>query len=202
MPFPAAPCLRYLITAALCGLLTGCLATQDAILSPPVSSPPATVTEHRPTSASLPKAVAPAPLPANLDFRIVEARATIDRREYTMERHNRPVITSLGDDTYRLDLTLTRASRSSLRGDETLRIHFYYDGLELIFFGDRNDNRRLDRREPSMRYLINHTREIVTKGDRRYIQPLELNVTLKREHITSAHSLRSLDMSLIFQAGR
>jgi|GEM_PF-2106778 len=194
------PAFRFLPIAGLCvGLcicLAGCQPLVDALTVPiepgrgsrPVVAPP--------------RNTAPPALPVSLDFRIVEARARISGRDYVMDVTERPVIAALGDDTYTLALTLRRDSKSSWRGAETLTTHFYYDGAQIIFFADRNGNHRLDRHEPQMRYLVTHTREIVTDGNRRYVQETGLHVSLRDKHMDSWQRVKPLEMRLVFVGGR
>jgi len=136
--------------------------------------------------------------PAHIDFRVVDAKAMIGKREYIFDVRQRPDITALGENIYQMDLTLRRDSKHSLRADETITTHFYYDGMELIFFGDKNHNQRLDRKESTARYLISHTRELITKNNKRYLQARNLDVELKSRHISSYQRVNSLDIRLIF----
>jgi len=191
---------KFLPTTVLCIALTGCQSFIDA-LTVPIEPAHAVVREPRPVVAA-PRSVATPVVPVNLDFRILEAHARISGRDYVMDASERPVITALGGDTYRLDLTLRRDSNSSLRGDETLTTHFYYDGAELIFFADRNGNHRFDRRESYVRYLITHTQEIITDGNRRYVQLRSLNVSLRDKHLDSWSRVKTLEMRLVFVTGR
>jgi len=188
---------NLLPTAVLCVLLTGCQPLVDVLTLPPPSS---TVRTPRPV-ASMPDHTVPA-LPVNLDFRITDARARISGRDYVMDAADRPVITALGGDIYKLDLTLHRDSKSSWRGDETLTTHFYYDGAELIFFADRNGNHRFDRRENHVRYLITHTQEIIADGNKRYVQSRSLDVSLRDKHLDSWSRVKTLEMRLAFVGGR
>jgi len=194
-------------TLLICALLTAC--TVNVI---PADHAPATAQTARATAAmasldpsatSRPdtRAAESAAYPAELNFRIREARARIGSRDYVLDFRNRPVITAVGDNTYRLDLTLQRDSRASLRGDETLTTHFYYDGTELVFFGDKNRNQRFDRREAGVRHLITHTREFVTQGNKRFAQPRNLDITLRREHLSSYQRVDTLWLRLMFQEG-
>jgi len=190
------PAFRFVPVVVLWVGLAGCQPLVDVLTVPiePGRGSRPTVTPPRHT--------APSARPAALDFRIVEARARIAGRDYVMDVTERPVITALGDDTYTLALTLRRDSRSSWRGSETLTTHFYYDGAQIIFFADRNGNHRLDRHESQVRYLITHTREIVTDGNRRYVQETGLAVSLRDKHMDSWQRVKPLEMRLVFVGGR
>jgi len=179
-----------------CALLSGCQALID-VTTVPVEPVPVHAREPRPVATDPRDAI-----PVHLDFRIVDARARIGGRDYVMDVADRPVITALGDDTYRLDLILRRDSKSSWRGDETLSTHFYYDGAELIFFADRNGNHRFDRRENHVRYLISHTQEIITDGNKRYVQARSLEAVLRDKHLDSAQRVKTLEMRIAFVGRR
>jgi len=136
--------------------------------------------------------------PANINFRIIDAYADISGRNYVMDARLTSVITLVSDKIYQLELVLKRNSKSSLRSDETIITHFYYDGLELIFFGDKNKNLRFDKNESGKRYLVLHTFEIVQKDNKTYLNPSNLIIDLKREHISSWQRLNSLTLQILF----
>jgi len=100
---------KLLPLAVLCIFLTGCQSLLDVFTLPP---PSGSVHTPRPLPATPGSTTTNLP-PADLDFRIVDARARIGGRDYVMDVADRPVITALGDDTYRLDLILRRDSKSS-----------------------------------------------------------------------------------------
>jgi len=149
-------------------------------------------------NSDIPKQTNFAAKPANLNFRVLEAYADISGRSYVLDPHNRAQIVQVNDKTYQLELTLKRNSNSSLRGDEKIITHFYYDGLELIFFGDRNKNQIFDRSENAKRYLITHTFEIVQKDGKTYGQGRLLKVDLERKHLSSGQKIKNLTLQLLF----
>jgi len=164
----------------------------------PLSAAPAPGGSHG--SHGLAPAAPVAPSSFHVDFRILEGRVTISRRGYVLDAFERPVITPLGGDVYQLEMKFRRDSKNSFRGDETIVTKFYYDGVELIFFWDANNNNQLDRYESNVRYVIDHKQEIVAEGDRRFARARKLTVHLAKEHTNSAQSVRDLALTLLFQA--
>jgi len=185
---------RSYFAVFLCVVLPGCAAFLE-VLTAPINTTPST--SAAPIKTPPPQKSSPA-LPVHLNFRILNARAQISGRDYIMDSTTRPIITALGENTYQLELTLRRDSNSSLRGDETVITHFYYDGVELLFFGDLNGNQRLDRREPSMRHIISHTQEVISEGNKHYLQPLHLTITLNRQHFRTWQRIGNVELQLIF----
>jgi len=189
--------------------LSGCVTLSD-LLPPPARArqpdaatapqPPAPPTATPQTQVPLPTQTLPLQYPSRVDFRILEGRVTISRRGYVLDTFERPVITPLGGDVYRLEMKFRRDSKNSFRGDETIVTKFRYDGVELIFFWDANNNNRLDRYESNVRYVIDHKQEIVAEGDRRFARARKLTVHLAKEHTDSAQSVRDLALTLLFQA--
>jgi len=133
-----------------------------------------------------------------LNFRIINAYADIGGRDYVMDIHLRPIITLVNNNIYRLELTVKRDSNSSLRANEIIITHFYYDGLELIFFADKNRNQLFDSNENGKRYIISHTFELVRQNNKIHMQNRILPVDLQRKHVISAHKLHELRMQLLF----
>ncbi|KXU35463.1 hypothetical protein AXK11_06390 [Cephaloticoccus primus] len=133
-----------------------------------------------------------------IDFRLLAARATINKRDYVLSDQHPPLVTPVGENLYRLELHLRRNSRKSWRGEEKVSVHFFYDGFALTFFGDRNRNERPDQREGRQEHLIRHKEEVVTEGNRSFVRPVELLIELGRGEVSSPSSLRSLQLHLIF----
>jgi len=194
---PTRPIFHRLVFSLLaCAVyLGGCTTLEDVLRA--TSAAPA---QPRP-AMSAPSSVAPvAPSSFHVDFRILEGRVTISRRGYVLDAFERPVITPLGGDVYQLEMKFRRDSKNSFRGDETIVTKFYYDGVELIFFWDANNNNRLDRYESNVRYVIDHKQEIVAEGGKRFARARKLTVHLAKEHTNSAQSVRDLALTLLFQA--
>jgi len=201
------------LACAVC--LSGCQTLSDFLPPPPTRTSAAVVTPSSSSSSPAPAAAAeprnpaigqtPAQAPllpntSRVDFRILEGRVTISRRSYVLDTFERPVITPLGGDVYQLEMKFRRDSKNSFRGDEVIVTKFWYDGVELIFFRDANNNNRLDRHESNVRYVIRHKQEIVAEGDKRFARGRELTVSLAREHTNSVMSVRDLSLTLLFQA--
>jgi len=136
---------------------------------------------------------------AAVDFQLIGAQARIDKRDYVLSADMSPVIYPLGDHFYRLEFEMERNSRSSLRGNESIHIHFFYDGLRLTFFGDRNANERPDRHERRQEHLIDHKQELITEGNRSFWRSANLHVELGRNHISTPSNLHSLKLHFIFR---
>jgi len=94
---------------------------------------------------------------ARIDFRIITGHARILKRDYVLASapDPRPEIIALGNHVYFLKMVFDHHSRRS----EELSVHFYYDGTELIFFWDINENYQFDHRDTRVaRYLIESKR--------------------------------------------
>jgi len=135
---------------------------------------------------------------APIDFRLLNAQANIGKKDYILSPDVPPVVYPLGENFYRLELKMKRNSRKSWRGDETVKVHFFYDGMALTFFGDRNGNERPDRHEKRQEHLIRHKHELVTEGNRTFSRSVDLHVELFGGEVSSASSLRSLKLHFIF----
>jgi len=135
---------------------------------------------------------------APIDFRLLHAQANIGKKDYILSPDVPPVVYPLGENFYRLELKMKRNSSKSWRGDETVKVHFFYDGMALTFFGDRNGNERPDRREKRQEHLIRHKHELVTEGKRSFMRSVDLHVELFGGEVSSASSLRSLKLHFIF----
>jgi len=133
-----------------------------------------------------------------LDFRLLHAQANIGKKDYVLSPDDSPIVYPLGENFYRLELKMKRNSRKSWRGSETVKVHFFYDGMALTFFGDRNGNERPDRREKRQEHLIRHKHELVTEGNRTFSRSVNLHVELFGGEVSSASSLRSLKLHFIF----
>jgi len=136
---------------------------------------------------------------SSVDFQLIGAQAHIGKREYVLSANISPIIYPLGDNFYRLEFEIERNSRSSFRGNERVHIHFFYDGLRLTFFGDRNGNERPDRHEKRQEHLIRHKQELITEGNRRFMRSTDLFIDLERNHITAPTNLRYLKLHFIFR---
>jgi len=146
----------------------------------------------------LPQGGYPISAPAPLDLRLLHAQANIGKKDYTLSPDAPPIVYPLGENFYRLELKMKRNSRKSWRGDETVKVHFHYDGVALTFFGDRNGNERPDRREKRQEHLIRHKYELVTEGNRTFNRSIDLHLELFGGEVSSASSLRSLKLHFIF----
>jgi len=135
---------------------------------------------------------------APIDFRLLHAQANIGKKDYVLSPDEPPVVYPLGENFYRLELRMKRNSSKSWRGDETVKVHFFYDGMALTFFGDRNGNERPDRREKRQEHLIRHKHEMVTEGNRSFMRSVDLHIELFGGEVSSASSLRSLKFHFIF----
>jgi len=135
---------------------------------------------------------------APIDFRLLHAQANLSKKDYVLSPDVPPVVYPLGENFYRLELKMKRNSRKSWRGDETVKVHFFYDGMALTFFGDRNGNERPDSREKRQDHLIRHKHEMVTEGNRSFMRSVDLHVELFGGEVSSASSLRSLKLHFIF----
>jgi len=135
---------------------------------------------------------------APIDFRLLHAQANINKKDYVLSPDEPPIVYPLGENFYRLELKMKRNSRKSWRGDETVKVHFFYDGMALTFFGDRNGNERPDRREKRQEHLIRHKHEMVTEGNRSFMRSVDLHIELFGGEVSSASSLRSLRLHFIF----
>jgi len=148
--------------------------------------------------------VIPWPVPAQqvlaapIDFQLIGAQAAIGKRDYILATEITPVIYPLGENFYRLEFEIQRNSRSSLRGNESVHIHFFYDGLRLTFFGDRNGNERPDRHEQRQEHLIRHKQELITEGNRQFMRSADLHIELGRNQISTPTHLRNLKLHFIF----
>jgi len=154
-----------------------------------------TVAHAQPTPQGGYSIAAPA---APIDFRLLHAEANIGKKDYVLSPDVPPVVYPLGENFYRLELKMKRSSRKSWRGDETVKVHFFYDGMALTFFGDRNGNERPDRREKRQEHLIRHKQELVTEGNRSFMRSVDLHIELFGGEVSSASSLRSLKLHFIF----
>jgi len=135
---------------------------------------------------------------APIDFRLISAQANINKKDYILSSDMSPTIYPLGDNFYRLEFEMARNSRSSLRGNESIQIHFFYDGLRLTFFGDRNGNERPDRHEQRKEHLIRHKQELITEGNRSFMRSADLFIELGRHHVSTPSNVRSLKLHFIF----
>jgi|GEM_PF-547740 len=195
--------------------------------APPLS-PAATVAPHTPrapraATTALPRlalaallcALCAAALPARLaaqapqqgyaiaaevpiDFRLLHAQADINKKDYVLSQSAPPIVYPLGENFYRLELKMKRNSRKSWRGEEAVKLHFYYDGLVLTFFGDRNRNERPDRYESSSEHLIRHKHEQITEGNRTFMRSVDLHIELGRGEVSAPSGLRRLQLHFIF----
>jgi len=133
-----------------------------------------------------------------LDFRLLHAQANLGKKDYILSPEDSPIVYPLGENFYRLELKMKRNSRKSWRGSETVKVHFFYDGMVLTFFGDRNGNERPDRREKRQEHLIRHKHELVPEGNRTFSRSVDLHIELFGGEVSSASSLRSLKLHFIF----
>lgn len=136
---------------------------------------------------------------SQIDFRVIRWSMRISDRDYVIDPRDTPQITPLGNNTYELTLVFRRNSKSSLRWPEHVKIHFSYDGVELIFFWDKNRNQNFDRNESWVRYIIRHKEEWVRQQNRRFIQPRTVDIQLSRDQISSHQRVRDLQFQILFQ---
>jgi len=138
---------------------------------------------------------------APVDFQLIGAQATINRREYVLSQEVSPMIYPLGDHFYRLEFDMERNSSSSLRGNENIHIHFFYDGLRLTFFPDRDGDERPSRYEMRRRqeHFVRHKQELIVEGNRRFMRSAELLVELENKQISTPTNVYDLKLHFIFR---
>jgi len=136
---------------------------------------------------------------ASVDFQLIGAQATINKKAYVLSQDTSPMIYPLGDHFYRLEFDMQRNSRSSFRGNESIHIHFFYDGLKLTFFADRNGNERPDRHERRQEHFIRHKQELITEGNRNFMRSADLLIELGRDQISTPTNIRGLKLHFIFR---
>lgn len=136
---------------------------------------------------------------SQIDFRVIRWSMRISDRDYVIDPRDAVQIIPLGNNTYELTLVFRRDSKSSLRGPEYVKTHFSYDGVELVFFWDKNRNQNFDRNESGVRYIIRHKEEWVRQQNRRFIQPRSLDIGLSRDQISSYQRVKNLQFQILFQ---
>jgi len=131
-----------------------------------------------------------------IKFSILNGRAKVWSREYILNPRNTPTITHLHSNVYEINMVFQRDSRSSIRGDETIKLHFQYDGDKITFFRDRNRNEVWDRYEWWRSFDITHTEEYRRYWNRSYITDATYLITLERDHISSSQNVRELQFKI------
>jgi|GEM_PF-2568830 len=138
-------------------------------------------------------------MPNDVDFKVINARAIIGSRDYVLDIRDKPIISKIAGNLYQLDLVMRRDSKVSLRGNERITTHFYYDGTELIFFGDKNHNYNFDRSESGKMYHIRYKQEVVLQDKKSFFQKSMLSINLQRQHINSNNKVKDLSFDIYFK---
>lgn len=132
----------------------------------------------------------------NIDFRVLSGSMYIWGNWYIMDIRQRPEIKAIWNNFYEMEVDFLRDSKSSLRWPEKIKLNFYYDGVELIFFGDKNKNYSIDRNESGVRYIIKSKEEIIKRWNKKSFEFKTMDIKLDKAHISSHSYSRIHDFSL------
>jgi len=142
-----------LLVAASLALLQGACATIDQFPSAPSTALPAPLSDSE-RQAEM----------AKIDFEIISGTAYDQTGDpFTLSMVPGPVISALGNRTYRMGIVFLWDPQSGRRYSVPLLTTFHYNGDEIIFFNDGNRNHKIDRWEASEQHDVsdkNKTGEI------------------------------------------